>query len=119
MSLTIGNNAFSLFDGISNTQLNPELLPRETVPATIGVSSFGDHENINLVVPIGLTDAYKQADWTGFNITEANHLKIKVYLQGAYVSPNEEGEERLMRDDLRAAGLLPDKQSIPRRRIGR
>ena len=96
---TIGKEAF--FD-------NPltEIISEGTAPATIEENSFGDRENINLIVPIGLTDTYKEKGWTGFNITEANHLKIKVYLQGAYTI-NEEGEESLMRDDLRAAGALP------------
>lgn len=39
-------------------------------------------------------------------------LSPKAYLQGAYVNPNT-GEETLMRDDLRAAGLIPTTSPYP------
>ncbi len=58
---------------------------------------------------------YAIANWTvidaqtSFSDTSCNPevtLAMKVFLQGATINPNS-GEESLMRDDLRAAGLIP------------
>jgi hypothetical protein len=71
-------------------------------------NTFTNRANIELFLPTGTLQAYTDATWTDFSsVTEASKaLKLKVYLQGASLSPNT-GEENLMRDDLRVAGIIP------------
>ncbi|WP_035086202.1 leucine-rich repeat domain-containing protein [Aquimarina latercula] len=87
-----------------------------TVPPTTDSSSsensFGDRSGIDLFVPEGTPANYiLSGQWDGFNsingvINIDITLALKVFLQGATINPNA-GEEDLMRDDLRVAGLIP------------
>ena len=79
------------------------------IPASIKDDSFVSRSSIDLIVPKGTEDAYLAVGWTGFksiiNAIEDIGFHLKVYLEGASLTPNE-GEEAYMRDDLRVAGVL-------------
>ncbi len=78
-------------------------------PPNVNNSTFGNRDEADLYIPAGTTQAYINAGWTGFrSIIEPGKttLSAKVLLQGAILNPNT-GEETLMRDDLRVAGLIP------------
>ena len=78
-------------------------------PPNVNNSTFGNRDEADLYIPAGTTQAYLNAGWTGFrSIIEPGKttLSAKVLLQGAILNPNT-GEETLMRDDLRVAGLIP------------
>ena len=65
--------------------------------------------SINWDVAAGCASANEFGDsyWNYFNSTmSALRASLKVYLQGSSIAPNA-GEETLMRDDLRVAGLIP------------
>jgi Leucine-rich repeat (LRR) protein len=79
------------------------------------ITSFAATSNPNLTCILVDDALYSTTNWTTIdpqtsfsNIACANEftVDIKVYLQGAALNPNS-GEETLMRDDLRAAGLIP------------
>jgi hypothetical protein len=57
---SIGGEAFL------NGGLN-EVIALGTVPASISGNSFGVPSNVDLTVPNGLEETYRQAGWTGFN----------------------------------------------------
>ncbi|AXG72222.1 internalin-A [Kordia sp. SMS9] len=103
---SIGRRAFQ------NNPLKTFILEGFTPPSlnnqTNGNNTFTNRSTINLFVRSGNVQPYTNAGWTGFkSITGASKaLALKVYLQGASLNPNT-GEEDVMRDDLRAAGLLP------------
>ncbi len=69
-SVTIPSSVTSIF--ISAFDLNDitEVIARGTIPADVKTfeinDSFGDRSNINLFIPEGTTQAYLDADWTGF-----------------------------------------------------
>lgn len=71
-------------------------------------NTFTDRFSIDLYVPTGTEQAYTSAGWSNFKSTSgvSKALVLNVYLQGASLHPNT-GEENLMRDDLRVAGLIP------------
>ncbi|MEM6684968.1 MAG: leucine-rich repeat protein [Bacteroidota bacterium] len=87
-----------------------EVIAEGTVPASINANgSFGTKTNVDIFIPQGTTQAYVDAGWIGFkSLIEQGTtiLEPKAYLQGAFLNPNA-GEEDLMRDDLRVAGLIP------------
>ena len=77
------------------------------------ITTFDATVNSNLTCILVDNAAYSTTNWTsidaqtGFNGVSCNVLvSPKVMLQGAALNPNT-GEESLMRDDLRAASLLP------------
>ncbi len=81
----------------------------------IGNSDFYADTNPNLNCIIVDDASYSTTNWTYIDVqtsftdtfcTTDYTLAIDVYLQGAAINPNT-GEETLMRDDLRVAGLLP------------
>jgi hypothetical protein len=88
------------------TSLN-ELAPS----AVIGEDrpSFSNVVNIDLFIPTNSTPSYENAGWVGFKsineILGKISVALKVFLQGAFSNPNV-GEENLMRDDLRVAGII-------------
>ncbi|SHG75190.1 leucine-rich repeat protein [Winogradskyella jejuensis] len=86
-----------------------EIISESVNPPTINNGTINPRNNINLFIPQGTMQAYLDNGWTGFkSIIEQGTtiLEPKVFLQGAYLNPNT-GEETLMRDDLRVAGLIP------------
>ncbi|MFK7749216.1 MAG: leucine-rich repeat protein, partial [Kordia sp.] len=86
-----------------------EIISESVNPPTISNGAINRRSNINLFIPQGTTQAYIDANWTGFkSIIESGTLVLepKIYLQGASLNPNT-GEETLMRDDLRVANLIP------------
>lgn len=98
----IGNEAF--FDNRLT-----EVISEIVNPPNISGGTFGDRSVINLFIPEGTTQAYIDANWTGFlSIIEIGTLTLepKVFLQGAFQNPIV-GEETLMRDNLRVANLIP------------
>ncbi|EDP94800.1 leucine-rich repeat protein [Kordia algicida OT-1] len=99
---SIGNEAF--FD----TGL-VEVISETTTVFNIASGTFGNRSKIDLFIPQGTTQAYLDANWTGFkSIVEEGTviLEPKAFLQGAFFNPTT-GEENLMRDDLRIAGIIP------------
>ena len=124
--ITIGNNAFrennltsveipskvtsiGLFAFWNNDSLT-SVTSKNTTPPSIEEDNSFAQGNIDLTVPRGTRQAYINAGWSNFNsITVADffvYLSPKVFLEGGLYNPNE-GEEHLMRDDLRVAGVLP------------
>ena len=106
---TISSIGFRSFEG------NPlsEVTALGNVPASITTGNndtFSNRSNIELTIPSGTTQDYIDGGWINFNsITEidlAITIAPKVFLQGAAINPNA-GEEELMRDDLRVAGIIP------------
>ncbi|WP_053002630.1 leucine-rich repeat domain-containing protein [Kordia jejudonensis] len=73
-----------------------------------GNNSFTNRSTIEVFVPTGTAQNYINNGWTGFKsvLGVSKALVLNVYLQGASLNPTT-GEENLMRDDLRVAGLLP------------
>lgn len=99
---TIGGEAF--FGGGLR-----EVISEGSTPASISNSSFGSRTNVDVFIPSGTTQAYENAGWIGYkSLIEQGTtiLEPKVYLQGAFFNPTS-GEETLMRDNLRIAGLIP------------
>jgi hypothetical protein len=86
-----------------------EIISESINPSTINNGTFGDKTKIDVFIPQGTTQAYIDAGWTGFKSRVEQGtviLEPKVFLQGAFLNPNV-GEEDLMRDDLRVAGIIP------------
>ena len=86
-----------------------EITSESVNPATVNAGALGNRTKTDLFIPQGTRQAYTDAGWTGFkSIIEQGTviLEPKVFIQGAALSPNT-GEENLMRDDLRVAGLIP------------
>ncbi|WP_240321192.1 leucine-rich repeat domain-containing protein [Kordia sp. SMS9] len=99
---SIGSEAFFI-TGLT------EIISESVNPATVNGGTFGDKAKTDLFIPQGTRQAYLDAGWTGFkSIIEQGTVIVepKVFLQGAALSPNT-GEENLMRDDLRVAGIIP------------
>jgi hypothetical protein len=71
-------------------------------------NTFSNRSSIDVFVRTGNVQSYINAGWTGFKAVNGvfKALLLKAYLQGASLNPFT-GEENLMRDDLRTAGLLP------------
>ena len=100
--ISIGGEAF--FD----TGLT-EIISESVTPPSINNGTFNPRSDMNIFIPAGTTQAYINANWTGFkSIIEEGTVIVepKVFLQGAFLNPNT-GEEDLMRDDLRVAGIIP------------
>ncbi|WP_298515718.1 leucine-rich repeat domain-containing protein [uncultured Kordia sp.] len=99
---SIGSEAFFI-TGLT------EIISESVNPATVNGGTFGDRTKTDLFIPQGTRQIYLNAGWTGFkSIIEQGTVIVepKVFLQGAALSPNT-GEEDLMRDDLRVAGIIP------------
>ena len=111
-SVVIGSGILKIRD--KAFQFNPltQVLVKATTPPEIKNETFGDiRSNIDVFVPLGTRQAYLNKGWTDFkSVTEIDfnvpNLLLTANLQGASLTPNT-GEENLMRDDLRTAGLLP------------
>ncbi|WP_298426214.1 leucine-rich repeat domain-containing protein [uncultured Kordia sp.] len=99
---SIGSEAF--FDnGLT------EIISEIVNPPTISNGTFGNRTITDLFIPTGTTQVYIDANWTGFKSIieeETTIVEPKVFLQGAFFNSNT-GEENLMRDDLRVAGIIP------------
>ncbi|MBC8754666.1 matrixin family metalloprotease [Kordia sp. YSTF-M3] len=79
------------------------------------ITNFASYNNPNLACVLVDDASYSNTNWTlidnttSFNETTCSTeytVAIDVFLQGAALNPNT-GEENLMRDDLRVAGLIP------------
>ncbi len=83
----------------------------DDVPSDIVLNATNLHYCLSAIQRQDLIDTYNWSiDDAGLNCGVV--LSAKVYLQGAALNPNM-GEEHLMRDDLRAAGLLPTISPYP------
>jgi hypothetical protein len=88
------------------------VVAKGTTPAEIKENSFESRGNIDLTIPFDTKSLYEDAGWTGFkSITEAAEttgiqLSLNIYLQGACLNANTNGDI-LMRDDLRQSNLIP------------
>ncbi len=112
-TVTLGRNVtllrFRSFDSPAITTVT--YLSSNPDGISSGALKFGNRDaSIDLFIPLGTTQIYLDRGWTDFNsMTEIQvdiTLAAKVFLQGAALNPNT-GEENLMRDDLRAAGIIP------------
>ncbi len=103
----IAQLAFDRTPLTSVTSFNPS-----APSVTVGTNddSFSNESNIDLFIPTGTSQSYENAGWVGFkSVTEVSFdliLAAKVFLQGATLNPFQ-GEEMLMRDNLRKSALLP------------
>ncbi|MDO6595360.1 leucine-rich repeat domain-containing protein [Oceanihabitans sp. 2_MG-2023] len=115
-SITLGSSVTTIERGVFlNNPLATVTVLAANPPSTDtrgdGLNSFGNRSGIDLFVPEdGLTAYMNSGQWDGFKSVTGVDFDIvlapKVFLQGAATNPNT-GEEDLMRDDLRVAGLLP------------
>jgi len=121
-NLVVENNELISLDLRTNTALkiiniNRNNLQQLTVKNNnnTAITAFDARNNPNLTCITVDDVAYSTANWTNidaqtsFNDTSCTNdftLSLQVSLQGAALNPNT-GEENLMRDDLRIAGLIP------------
>ncbi len=109
-SITLGSGLTTIGElAFAGNAAQTTIISRAITPPTIGVNAIAERAATTVTVPAGRAATYEAADWTGFKaIIEAEGISInlKVFLQGASLNPNT-GEETLMRDDLRLAGLVP------------
>ncbi len=101
--VNVGASAFR-----DNTALKRIISENPDPPTRADFSFANTASGKELFIPEGTTQEYLDARWNfTATVTEAsNALQLKVYLQGAGLDPNT-GEENLMRDDLRVAGVIP------------
>ncbi len=114
--VTLGRNLEQLaaFSFASPNIIKINSLSSDPVALVSGVNLnvFGNRNGfIDLFIPENTAQVYENKGWTGFkSVNEITFgiisLAPKVFLQGAAINPNI-GEEELVRDDLREAGLIP------------
>ncbi len=121
--LTLGTNQLTELDLTNNTVLQIVSIKDNLLSAVdlrngnnTGIFAFNAEDNPDLTCILVDNADYSTTTWTNiddqttFNEVSCTtidfSLALKVYLQGPALNPNT-GEENLMRDDLRVAGLIP------------
>ncbi len=118
----VANNALQSLDLSTNTALEKVTVLGNALTylnlkngSNTAISLFSATNNPDLTCILVDDAAYSTTNWTNIdNQTSFSDtscittlpVSVKVFLQGAAINPNS-GEESLMRDDLRTAGLLP------------
>ncbi|MEM6720789.1 MAG: matrixin family metalloprotease [Bacteroidota bacterium] len=116
------NNAITSLDASANTALEWFLVNDNALTSVnlqngnnTNILLFAANNNPDLTCFVVDDATYSTTNWTSINDTssytettcaEDYTIAIDVFLQGAALNPNT-GEENLMRDDLRIAGLIP------------
>ena len=106
-SVTIGENILNIEDSAFRSSSFIQIISKNTVPPSLGSQVFVASTIGSIIVPVGTIEAYAEAGWPASLLTEATtiELKLKTFLQGAYINPNTAEED--LRNDLQEAALIP------------